>query len=379
MTDRDIEPRGRQIRLALAGLGLAAAGRFLAEFPAVVEWHRAVVFPRLAGVLQVVSGSAAGTLGEVFAMALVVFAAAALVTRRSRVVGSLLFVFGLLVFGFYVSWGFAYRYPPLSTRLAAVPESDEEASRARLADLGERAARLAARASEGALSFAGPDAEFLARVNAGLDAGLPRWPASIEASPVRGVGFGPTKRSRISSALTRLQISGYYFPWTGEAQIDAEMPRTLWPRVSGHEKAHQRGFARENEATLIGTIMCLSSPDSTVFYGGALGLFVGLDRELERVGPDARRKIWASLPPRVTEDLRAEAAFWKKHEGVAGQVGEKVNDRYLKAQGVKSGIASYAETTRLFLQAIETPGLGLGPLLREQGPGAGSRERGPAR
>ncbi|HRB13547.1 MAG TPA: DUF3810 family protein, partial [Vicinamibacteria bacterium] len=106
--------------------------------------------------------------------------------------------------------------------------------------------------------------------------------------------------------------------------------------------------------------------DPTVFYGGTLGLFVGFDRELARVDPDARRRIWASLPPRVAGDLRAEAAFWKRHEGVAGELSEKVNDTYLKAQGVSSGVASYAETTRLILQALETPGLDLGRLLRSE-------------
>ncbi len=368
MTDHAPAPRGRQARLALGGLGLAALGRALAEVPAVVEWHRTLFFPKAASVLQWASGSTPGTLGEILAMALIAFALGALVVRRSRVLGSAVFALGLIVFPFYLSWGLAYGYPLLSTRLAASRESDAKASAVLLVDLAERSARLAAGAAEGPVSLAGADAEFLARVNAGLDAGFSRWPERLEASPVRGVAFGPVKLSRLSFALSRLQISGFYFPWTGEAQIDAEMPRTLWPRVSGHERAHQRGFARENEATIIGMITCLSSPDPTVFYGGTLGLFVGFDRELARTDPDARRRIWATLPPRVAGDLRAEAAFWKRHEGVAGELSEKVNDTYLKAQGVRSGIASYAETTRLILQAIETPGLEIGRLLRAQAP-----------
>ena len=164
--------------------------------------------------------------------------------------------------------------------------------------------------------------------------------------------------------MSRLQLSGYYFPWTGEAQINAEMPRSLWPRVAAHEKAHQRGFARENEATVIGVLTCLLSSDPTVFYSGSLGLFVSLDRELARADPEARRRIWGTLPRRVTEDLRQEAAFWKAHEGVAGEVSQKVNDSYLKAQGVRSGVASYAETTRLLLQARQTDSLGLSRLLK---------------
>ena len=359
----------RQVALAAAGLGLAGLARFLAEVPAVVQWHRAFIFPGVAGALQAVSGSAESTMGEVVAVVLALLWLAWLVRRRSRAIGGALFALGLIVFSFYAAWGLAYHYPPLSTRLSPlVTEPSVKESTARLVDLAERSARLAAVASEAAGSFSGADADFLARINAGLEAGFSRWPASIEASPVRAVSFGPAKLSRVSFALSRLQISGYYLPWTGEAQIDAEMPRTLWPRVAAHEKAHQRGFARENEATVIGIITCLSSPDPMVFYGGALGLFVAFDRELERVGPEERRRVWAALPQRIAHDLRAEAAFWKVHEGVAGAVSEKVNDSYLKAQGVKSGVGSYGETTRLILQAVDTPALDIGRLLWGMGP-----------
>jgi hypothetical protein len=203
----------------------------------------------------------------------------------------------------------------------------------------------------------------MARINRGLREGLRGLPALIEASPVRGVAFGPAKLSRVSFALSRLQLSGYYFPWTGEAQINARMPRTLWPRVAAHEAAHQRGFARENEATVVGLLTCLKSPDPDVFYSGMLGLFAGFDRELSRVDAEARGRIWEGLPSRVIRDFARESGFWKSHEGVAGAISERVNDTYLKAQGVRTGIDSYHETTRLLLQAIGTPGLGISSLL----------------
>jgi len=353
-----------QWNLAVAGLALAALARLLAEAPAVVEWHRTLLFPLIARALQSISGGSATTIGEVLAVAGIILALGLLLTRRARAFGPLVLLAGVVVSGFYFSWGFSYRYPPLSGRLAALAGADEGASSSRLIDLAERSARLVASAARGDVSFAGTDAEFLSRVNSGLMAGTKLWPEALEASPVRAISFGPAKASRVSFALSRLQISGYYFPWSGEAQIDADMPRTLWPRVGGHEKAHQRGFARENEATVIGVITCLESPDPTVFYGGALGLFVGFDRELARIDPGARRRIWAGLPAGVVDALGVEAAFWKAHEGVAGKVSEKVNDTYLKAQGVKTGVASYAETTRLLLQPVETPGLDLGRLLQ---------------
>ena len=352
--------------LAAAGLLLAGLSRLLAEVPAVVEWHRVRWFPFVASVLQSISGGAATTIGELLAAAGIVVATFGVLTYRARALGAVVFASGLLVCGFYFSWGFAYQYPPLSGRLATQQGADAETDSSRLIDLADRSAKLLARGASGRVSLSGTDTEFLSRLNSGIEAGTRRWPEALEASPVRSISFGPAKVSRVTFALSRLQISGYYFPWSGEAQIDGDMPRSLWPRVAAHEKAHQRGFARENEATVIGLITCLESPDPTVFYGGTLGLFVAFDRELARVDKEARARIWKELPPQVTETLRVEAAFWKSHEGVAGKVSERVNDTYLKAQGVKSGVGSYAETTRLILQALETPALDLGRLLRTE-------------
>ena len=343
------------------GLGLAITARLLAEAPAVVEWHRVRVFPAMAGFLQRVSGTTVGTLGEAGA-AVVILGAIMLAACRPRAIVTLVLAAGFVVLTFYLSWGLAYRYPPLSTRLAP-PVGGGEASRAVLLDLAERAGTLLALSSEGAISFAGSDAEVLDRTNGALNKGFSRWPASLEAAPVHDIGFGPVKPSRVSAALSRLQVSGYYFPWTGEAQINAQMPRTLWPRVGGHERAHQRGFARENEATLVGLVACLRSGDPTTVYSGALGLFVAVDRELARGEPEIRRQSWAALPKRAIEDLRVEADFWKAREGVVGVVSERVNDTYLKAQGVKSGVGSYGETTRLILQALETESLAPGTWL----------------
>ena len=57
-------------------------------------------------------------------------------------------------------------------------------------------------------------------------------------------------------------------------------------------------------------------------------------------------------------------------EGVAARVSEKVNDTYLKAQGVLKGVESYSETTVLFLRAIDTESLSIGRLLSSSERGA---------
>ncbi len=345
----------------MTGLALALVGRVLAEIPGVVEWHRNIVFPRLVPILQSISASSVSTVGEVGASVLVALAAVALVLRRTAVVGILALLAGLLAFAFYGAWGLAYSYPALSTRLIPLrPTSVASPSAVGLMELSEMSARLVAHASAAAVSEETPEAGYLARVNLGLSDGFARLPKSIEAAPLGGAGSGSFKLSRVSFALSRLGLSGYYFPWTGEAQINAEMPRSLWARVGAHEMAHQGGFARENEATVVGVLACLGSKDDTVRYSGALGLFVSLDKDLSRAEPQVRQGLWAALPGRALDDLRREAAFWKAREGVASSVSEKVNDTYLKAQGIKEGVASYSETTLLFMKAVDAGLVDLG-------------------
>ena len=224
----------------------------------------------------------------------------------------------------------------------------------RIEALALRAALLVSQAASE--SAASRDAS-LSSINAALREGYEALPERLEVSPVHARVFSSAKVSRVSFALSRLQLSGYYFPWTGEAQINGEMPVSLWPRVAAHELAHQRGFARENEATVVGLLACLASKDPFVRYGGSLGLFASFDRELRRLDPSAREAVWARLPRVAVEDFEREAAFWKRFDGPAATVSEKVNDRYLKTQGVRSGVQSYGETTRLLLQAAATPGI----------------------
>ena len=42
-------------------------------------------------------------------------------------------------------------------------------------------------------------------------------------------------------------------------------------------------------------------------------------------------------------------AFWTRYEGTAERVSRRVNDRYLKSQGVKEGIAAYAASRDLIV------------------------------
>lgn len=160
--------------------------------------------------------------------------------------------------------------------------------------------------------------------------------------------YGPPKPIYFSGLMSRLGLSGFYMPFTGEPNFNAAQPDFDLPYVIAHEKAHQRGFAREDEANFIAFLVCVNSTHPYLRYSGYLnalkvvGAFAGSDPE-----------FYKNLAGRVGEgprnDLRARAAFWARNEGPARAVAARVSNSYLKANRVGSGRQSYGEDIALIV------------------------------
>ncbi|MHB1179501.1 MAG: DUF3810 family protein, partial [Daejeonella sp.] len=69
------------------------------------------------------------------------------------------------------------------------------------------------------------------------------------------------KPSLLSPLLNYTGTSGYYNPFTGEAQFNDQMPVFTIPFVACHEMAHQMGFGAEDEANFAGFMAGRSSGD----------------------------------------------------------------------------------------------------------------------
>jgi len=60
-------------------------------------------------------------------------------------------------------------------------------------------------------------------------------------------------------------FTGYYNPFSAEAQIKTSIPVFLKPFVLTHEIAHQLGYAKENEASFVAYLTCKVSIDINLF------------------------------------------------------------------------------------------------------------------
>lgn len=140
-----------------------------------------------------------------------------------------------------------------------------------------------------------------------------------------------------------LGYSGYYNPFTGEAQVNTDIPQFLQPFVRCHEIAHQLGYAKENEANFAGYIAATSSGDSLFMYAAYFDLFLYANRVLYRTDSIAAKNFQSLLHPEVQQDLKELKAYYKKYESPLGQIFDWVYGKYLKANEQPMGLVTYSE------------------------------------
>jgi hypothetical protein len=149
--------------------------------------------------------------------------------------------------------------------------------------------------------------------------------------------------------MSWLGLTGIYSPFTSEANVNVDVPAPELPFSASHETAHQRGFAREDEANFAGYLACRLHPDRDFRYAGLLAASVHASNALYAVDRAAARDVEAGRSPAVRRDLEALRAWAARHEGPVARAAEKVNDAYLKSQGAADGVRSYGRMVDLLL------------------------------
>jgi hypothetical protein len=167
------------------------------------------------------------------------------------------------------------------------------------------------------------------------------WPASLG-------GFASPKPVLLHDLMARFGIAGMYSPFTGEPNYIETMPGFDLPSTMAHEMAHARGFAREDEADFVSFVICTSSSDPRLKYSGYLSGLRILS-QLAGSDPQRYREIAKLLEDGPKRDLKARYEFWGRYSGKTSYLGNRVNDFYLKANGIRSGVKNYDEVSALII------------------------------
>lgn len=140
-------------------------------------------------------------------------------------------------------------------------------------------------------------------------------------------------------------FTGYYNPFTGEAQVNTTIPKFLQPFVACHEVAHQVGYAKEMEANFVGYLAAAHSGNELLQYSVYLDLFVYANRNLFYADSVVAKDCRKLLLPQVHDDLKQWLKFSRDHESIAEPVVRWIYGMYLRGNRQPSGIASYDEVT----------------------------------
>lgn len=221
---------------------------------------------------------------------------------------------------------------PTALADAAAGDADDAGRPTALADAGD----------------GGANADWAA-VDAALDEGFRAASGELREGPAFAVPRGPTKPVRLSAAMSAMRLAGFFFPWTGEANVNQLMPPYQLPHTMAHEKAHQRGIASEDEANFVGFLAAILSPSPLARYSGQLFAQRQLLRELCARDAAACERHLAKRLPGVQRDVDDGRAYWARFDGPAADVHERVNDAYLTFNGVEGGVDSYDESARLIV------------------------------
>ena len=363
-----------KLRLALAGAGVGAfiVFRLLLLAPSVAEIiYGQGIGPLVASVLSNLSGMAPFSLAEFVVVAFVarqLWGAAKGIAQlrngdrrlaNALAAGGLRLAadIGVVVAAFYLVWGFNYARPPLETRQQWNGAEADIEELARLAGEMIDAANfeyagITGADDSGRPTAGPPSAELVQQLATG-------WTAAGEVlgAPASAfLGFGDPKGLWASAVLDYSQTSGFYFPWTGEANYNRGTPDVSRPQVIAHEMSHQRGFAREDEANFAGYLAASLAGAPYPRYSAYVFAQRQLLSALARYDRDRARQLAALRLPGVQRDIRAANDYWQQFEGRTSRAARSMNNAYLRTNRVPGGILSYGRSVELLIAYARSRG-----------------------
>lgn len=153
--------------------------------------------------------------------------------------------------------------------------------------------------------------------------------------------FGAVKGMFSSFLYREFQITGVTYSPFMEANINTLDTHVNLPLTVAHELAHTKGVMREDDANLLAFYVCLNSDSPYLRYSAYRGYFWQLSSMTSSAYLNDEHR--ASLHPvnaQFNKTIAYVNEYWDKHD-LLGNIGEFINDLYIKSSGVNEGTDSY--------------------------------------
>lgn len=337
----------------VAALAVVLIIRWWSSNPSWVEqWYTSGLYPVIARVQRIITGWLPFSLGDLLYAVLVVYLVVAFVKGIRRLIKrgvswqgtgllalswlrKLLYVYIV----FMLLWGLNYGRKGIAWQLKMKTEVYNTGELQSLtAALGEKV--NAARSQLGdsiSITYKGFDSLARQSVRAYERAAV-RFPFLSYRSP-------SVKASMYSEMLTYSGYTGYYNPFSGEAQVNVRVPVFYLPYVMCHEMAHQLGYGDESEANFVSYLVTTSSDEPLFHYSAYYDLFNYANGELFLRDSVAARNNYKALDTLVKQDMRTARLFFSRYRNRMEPVLKFVYGQYLKANNQPQGIDTYEAVT----------------------------------
>jgi hypothetical protein len=168
--------------------------------------------------------------------------------------------------------------------------------------------------------------------------------------PVLAGNYGAPKPVFFSRIMSKMEITGIFWPFTMEANVNIDVPEYTIPATMLHELAHLRGFMREDEANFIAYMASKQSDNLAFQYSGAMLALSYTGSQLFKQDPQLYKQVSQQYNSGMLADLRQSYYYWKAFDDtVISAAANSMNDTYLKANNQDDGVKSYGRMVDLLL------------------------------
>lgn len=268
-----------------------------------------------------------GDLLYIFLVLFLIIQISKIIRSKHRKIGFrfILILLNVTYFFYQISWGLLYFQTPIADKLQAAPTDHFVRMKLTLKylDLCKKDRELVKEDRNGVFKVYQRHTipESILKGQSALPQFINQKP------PLKNISLKP---SFFAPVMSYSGISGYYNPFTAEAQYNPNLPSTSYPFTVAHEMAHQLGYAREQEASFIAFLTGTTSDNADLRYSTNFFALKSLLRSLQQDHPEFVRKIISRYTPEMKKDRIAEIMFAEKHRGIVDEFFGFTNDLFLK-------------------------------------------------
>jgi len=330
--------------------------RIFSLFPQAVEnWYSTGFYPKFAAAQRVFLGWIPISIGDLLYAWAVIYIVRKTVGlgwkfRRKHINRDYLLATGkkiltilLIVYcWFNISWGLNYNRKSLGSQLQLVNDSISPSDMYRLTrELADSLNSLAEVAHPHLAKVKSKKNLFNGSVNG--------YESLVKIQPLFTYDYPSVKPSMYSYLGNYMGFTGYYNPFTGEAQVNTTVPYFIRPFTTCHEIGHQLGYAKEYEANLAGFLSASSSDDPVFRYSVYFEMYAYARPYLYSTDSLKLKQLDSTLHPYVISDFRELRKFILEHQNPVETMIDIVYSQYLRMNEQPSGRMSYNEVILLLM------------------------------